>query len=288
MRRTTSTMGTFVIAGALMVAGGTTAHAVGDPEEGLVDQALAQVDQRVAPNEVPLAGSKEIAGTAVAPTLLGPVSITPHDVGESVVRLRGDGVQVLTVLDEGSTSASFSVDAPEGAVLRQEGDLIALAVEAEGSVLTFAQFEEPWAVDAKGVHLPTEYRLDGDTIIQSVDTSDATFPVVADPRLTPRASGANGGGLYLSLTGAEMKAVVNGLIAIGGVSAIVGCSVAKLPQPVARIVALACGAIGAPTLKAVLRAMVANAQSTSLVNGACYEAKVLPQGPFRRVAASRC
>lgn len=44
-----------------------------------------------------------------------------------------------------------------------------------------AAFQNPWAVDADGVELPTSYRVEGDELIQVVDTSAAAFPVVADP-----------------------------------------------------------------------------------------------------------
>ena len=290
MRKVMSLMGVFVTAGALVAVGGTTALAAEyDPVEGVVDQALVQVGQEVASDEVPLAGSQELAGAGVTPTLLGPVSVTPHDIDNSAVRLREDGVQVLTVLEEGTTSATFSVAVPEGAVLRDEGDQVSLALEAEGVRLTFAEFDKPWAVDANGVSLPTEYLVSGDTIVQTVDTTGAAFPVVADPKITPRTSGANGAGLYLSMSGTELKAAASGIVAVGGAAAFVTCKgFTKLPAIVAKIAQLACSVTGVPTVKLILNSIVSIQRSTTIVNGGCYEAKVLPQGPFRKVAASRC
>jgi len=39
----------------------------------------------------------------------------------------------------------------------------------------------PWSVDSDGQTLETHYELDGDTLVQVVDTTDAVFPVVSDP-----------------------------------------------------------------------------------------------------------
>lgn len=40
---------------------------------------------------------------------------------------------------------------------------------------------EPWAVDANGTYLNTEYRLEDNVLTQIIDYKDAVFPVVADP-----------------------------------------------------------------------------------------------------------
>ncbi|WGH89964.1 hypothetical protein QDX23_07405 [Auritidibacter ignavus] len=42
-------------------------------------------------------------------------------------------------------------------------------------------FQPAWSVDANGVELPTHFEIDGNTLTQVVDTSDAQFPVVSDP-----------------------------------------------------------------------------------------------------------
>lgn len=39
-----------------------------------------------------------------------------------------------------------------------------------------------WAKDANGDAVPTSYTIDGATLIQTIDTSGAVFPVVADPQ----------------------------------------------------------------------------------------------------------
>ncbi|MGC4154954.1 MAG: hypothetical protein QM628_18190 [Propionicimonas sp.] len=45
-----------------------------------------------------------------------------------------------------------------------------------------ALIEAPWAVDANGRALKTRYELEGDTLVQVIETDESTaFPVVADP-----------------------------------------------------------------------------------------------------------
>ncbi len=51
--------------------------------------------------------------------------------------------------------------------------------------LPVATIEAPWAKDANGESVPTSYKLDGNDIVQTVETNDKTaFPVVADPKFT--------------------------------------------------------------------------------------------------------
>ena len=55
----------------------------------------------------------------------------------------------------------------------------AVTVE-EGKVIVGA-LQTPWAVDSKGVELPTTLNVEAGKLVQSVDTTNATFPVTADP-----------------------------------------------------------------------------------------------------------
>ncbi|ROS52552.1 hypothetical protein [Frigoribacterium sp. PhB24] len=288
MKKSYSLLGALAVAGALIVTGGTTASAAEfNAPDAVIDRALVSVGQSADDSAQPLAGTQEVDGAGLARTSLGAVTITPADAESSAVKLRDDGVQVLTVLDQGETAADFAVDVPDGAVLRDEGDRVTVAVESEGLVLTLAEFEQPWAVDARGESLPTSYSIEGNTITQTVDTTDATFPVVADPKLIPRLSGYNGAGLYVSMSGAEMKAIAAAVIAVGGVGAIAGCTLSKLTGVAGKALALICGAVGLRTAKSILRTIV-NLNRSGVTSSACYEAKVLPQGPFKKVAAARC
>lgn len=56
--------------------------------------------------------------------------------------------------------------------------------ETETTTVTeaIAYIAAPWAVDANGSPLPTYYSVDGNTVVQTVETTaDTAFPVVADP-----------------------------------------------------------------------------------------------------------
>ncbi|WP_031155363.1 hypothetical protein [Streptomyces erythrochromogenes] len=45
--------------------------------------------------------------------------------------------------------------------------------------------DAPWAKDANGKAVPTSYRLDGNTLVQTIETGpDTAYPVVADPHYT--------------------------------------------------------------------------------------------------------
>jgi hypothetical protein len=46
------------------------------------------------------------------------------------------------------------------------------------------RIQTPWAVDAAGKDLPTSYTFAGGVLTQKVDTTGASFPVVADPTYT--------------------------------------------------------------------------------------------------------
>lgn len=50
----------------------------------------------------------------------------------------------------------------------------------DGTVLV-GLFAQPWAIDANSIALPTTFSVKDNHLIQQVDTSEAVFPVVADP-----------------------------------------------------------------------------------------------------------
>jgi hypothetical protein len=63
--------------------------------------------------------------------------------------------------------------APDGSVI---------VSDQQGNVI--GSFARPWAKDATGKNLATEYVLTGSTMTQIVKTDGAQFPVTADPRYT--------------------------------------------------------------------------------------------------------
>ena len=54
-----------------------------------------------------------------------------------------------------------------------------LFLDADGNQAGY--ISPAWAFDANGTAVPTSYRIDGTTLIQTVDHSGATYPVIADP-----------------------------------------------------------------------------------------------------------
>ena len=109
----------------------------------------------------------------------GGVTVTAVDKANSVSRHSAGGGQVLTVLrSKSTTAAKFTLSIPAGAQVRT---LPSGGVAVFSSKTAYAQLDAPWALDAAGKMLPTSYTIHGTTIIQKVDTTNATFPIVADP-----------------------------------------------------------------------------------------------------------
>jgi hypothetical protein len=102
----------------------------------------------------------------------------------TVVLPKTDGsVQVATIIDGVSAPTSFSypLSLPEGgrAVVSSSG--LVLILDSQGQYA--AAVAPPWAIDAKGVKVPTRFELRGNLLVQSVDhlINKVTYPVVADP-----------------------------------------------------------------------------------------------------------
>ncbi len=105
-------------------------------------------------------------------------------VADTVLQPTRAGFRLLTVATDPSisASASFHIDLPNNGLVAPtpEGGLVILRSDG----FPVAAVERPWAMDASGQSLPTEFSVDGDTVHQRVDTSGADFPVVADPAVT--------------------------------------------------------------------------------------------------------
>lgn len=92
------------------------------------------------------------------------------------------GVQTLIEIPDmqSPTEFDFTIDAPPGSTLEKQVDGSIFILD--GSGLPTALIDVPWAVDADGVAVPTSFRVAGNTVTQTIETSsDTAFPVVADP-----------------------------------------------------------------------------------------------------------
>ena len=179
------TVGLYDAAAADAQPGGDATSAVSNPAVEVPDDpadgvAIGVGDDaiRVIPEEQ-IAGADEIAlpdGTSIYPgaspeirTLVDPVA---------------GGAQIATVTLHGSGDRQtyrYHLALPDGARLVTAPDGGASVIASDGTIL--ADVDAPWAQGADGQALATAYEIDDDTLIQTVDTSDAVYPIVADPRV---------------------------------------------------------------------------------------------------------
>ncbi|MGW7187054.1 hypothetical protein ACWGII_40830 [Streptomyces sp. NPDC054855] len=129
-----------------------------------------------------------LPGSAAAPasaTANGTVMYTqpdgPVDIAAQVGR-DGSASALITLKDASApTEYRFPLDLPSGAhaALLEEGGVV--VGDSAGEIVGL--FDTPWAKDANGKPVPTTYRLEGGTLIQTIQTDKSTaYPVVADPK----------------------------------------------------------------------------------------------------------
>jgi hypothetical protein len=113
--------------------------------------------------------------------------------------------------DAAPSEYRIPVTMPEGFHLRTNGDgSIDIVNPTTGDNL--GEFATPWATDAAGKPVATSYRVDGSTIVQTVDlTEPRMFPVIADPHYG--CSWWSGCTIYLNKT--ETKNVSYGANIVG-------------------------------------------------------------------------
>jgi hypothetical protein len=105
---------------------------------------------------------------------------------DTVVQTIPDGARMLVVLKDQSapTEYHFPIRLPANASLVRAEDGSVLVTHPEEGLL--ANIDAPWANDANGTPVPTDYRIEGNTVVQTVRTGPATvYPVVADPVWIP-------------------------------------------------------------------------------------------------------
>jgi hypothetical protein len=96
----------------------------------------------------------------------------------------GTGVRLATVTTDDSRDEQtfrYQLGLPAGASASRTADGAVKIARADGSALV--SIAAPWAKDANGKSLPTSYTISGSTLLQTVQTRGAAFPVVADPRI---------------------------------------------------------------------------------------------------------
>jgi hypothetical protein len=94
-----------------------------------------------------------------------------------------DAATIITLADASApTRYDFGLTLPTGAAAQLASDDSVVVLDQGGNPL--GSFLKPWAKDATGKNLATEYGLNGSTLTQIVHTEGATFPVTADPHYT--------------------------------------------------------------------------------------------------------
>ncbi len=103
--------------------------------------------------------------------------------------------------------------------------------------------EAPWATDALGRDLPTSFSVNGSILTQSVDLSNAEFPVVADPTFACKpicnayfnkaetrdiANGSSGAGVMITAACAAVGGPIGGIVCGSSMGSIIStANVAK-------------------------------------------------------------
>jgi hypothetical protein len=174
---------------------------------------------------------------------------------------------------------------PSGASLVPSPDGGVAIVGEDGTVI--AQVARPWAFDATGSPVETSYRVADNALIQTVSHADSVYPMVADPRLTV------GWGVYVYMTGQEIKAVGTALLAAGGAAVIATCTLDVLDNlPVAgtalKVIKVLCTWLGFASVKPILSAISKLVNSKTLSTSVCYEYKVPGKGSFKAVGRDNC
>lgn len=118
-------------------------------------------------------------------------SLVSHDEGAAIYSERNGvstivsaqedaSVVIATTLESASAPSRFDYEYP-GLTLEATGDGDVIGYDAAGEIAVFVGI--PWAYDANGTAVPTRYEVDGSTLTQIVEHTDATFsyPIVADP-----------------------------------------------------------------------------------------------------------
>ncbi|MFV0134100.1 hypothetical protein ACLGIH_12795 [Streptomyces sp. HMX87] len=117
------------------------------------------------------------------------------------------GARTLVTLKDGNAPEEyrFGLDLPAGTGLLPDGQGGYLISKSAGQgTAVLGSIDAPWAKDARGEAVPTAYRVEGDTLVQTVTTNASTvFPVVADPKVS------FGFSVYFKFSKAEVKALNN-------------------------------------------------------------------------------
>lgn len=132
-----------------------------------------RTSHQVDPDRAPEA-DRAAVGEALVSTTLGGSTITSYTTNR--------GSQTLIEVPDSSAPEdyAFELDLPTGttASLKQDGSVGVFDSTGE----EVGSYATPWAYDADGRAIPTSYEVEGDTLKQHIETSEASkYPIIADP-----------------------------------------------------------------------------------------------------------
>jgi len=108
----------------------------------------------------------------------------PEGLADVVVQPLEGGVRIQTVINgpNSPTVYAYPLDTGVTPVLNDDGS-VDLVIEAGGVSVGIGHLDKPWAVDANGIAVPTEFVVTNGQLSQAVHHigTAVTYPVVADP-----------------------------------------------------------------------------------------------------------
>ena len=202
----------------LLVVAGVAPASQAEP----TDKAIGLVKQFAHSNSKEFVAAQQGAGGHT----LKPAKLANGKAARGWLAVDGESFGLTAELPAGTDQVVFDELVPEGFSMVVRSDGSAEVRDRDGQKTS--DINRPWARDAKGVSLKTRYEARGTTLVQHVDTSNATFPVVADPWVT------NGwwyttSVAYVELSWSETWKLKNGLDANGVDSLGMICGVVPLP-----------------------------------------------------------
>lgn len=203
-----------------------------------------------------------------------------------VVQPVGDSARAMFLIEDENAPNTYDFTVG-GSVTRLElddetGGIV--GYDVYGNAVAFIQ--EPWAADADGVPVATNYSVSGTTVTQHVEhdiirNGITAYPVVADPRIT------YGWGVYLNLRGWEAKAIASATYTAGATASIVACEFSKLPSPLSKIVKVLCIVVGGSSVLSIIKTV--RSISRSVGDNVCLQTKVIPPNrEIKQVAVKNC
>ncbi len=197
--------------------------------------AASTKDSSTSPIEIslPTGSSTAQAETASDGTLV----YSGEDGVDIAVQLVGsDSVRIHSVSHDDVGSQEFAYTFSEGTrLVETDSGKIDVLQQSGPALVKVGEIDAPWAVDAAGSPVATNYRIEGRSLIQEVHpTEDVTYPIVADPKVTSTWWNRT---VYFNKQETLMIAA-----GAGGCASVAGL----IPEPtVSKVIAAACGLLSA-------------------------------------------